>query len=135
MVLCLINLKVFCGGSWVVEGTPFFLDCSFERQFDSSSCTLRETIDKWVLLMRGVRKWRGAISQIKLQNCKFSYLCGLLLHNCNSNKMRPCITFSGIKEKSFDSSTLFYICLHSSSDWSTFVYTCLLTRLSASILF
>ena len=35
--------------------------------------------------------------------------------------MRPCVTFSGIKVKIFDSSTLVYICLHSSSDSSVFL--------------
>ena len=51
------------------------------------------------------------------------------MHNCNNNKMGQCITFSGIKEKFFDSSTLVYIFLHSSCDSSTLVYTRLVTRL------
>ena len=36
-------------------------------------------------------------------------------------KKGPCVTFSRIKEKVFDLSTLVYICLHSSNDSSTFV--------------
>ena len=33
-----------------------------------------------------------------------------------------CITFSGIEENNYDSSTLVYICLHLSSDFTTLVY-------------
>ena len=36
--------------------------------------------------------------------------------------MGPFATFSEMKEKFFDSSTLVYICLHLASDSSTFVY-------------
>ena len=36
--------------------------------------------------------------------------------------MGPRVAFSGIKEKFFDSSTVVYICLHSSSNSSTLVY-------------
>ena len=36
--------------------------------------------------------------------------------------MGPCVAFSEIKEKFFDSSTLVYICLHSGSDSPTFAY-------------
>ena len=36
--------------------------------------------------------------------------------------MWPRITFSGVKETFFDSSTLVYICLNSSSDSSTLVF-------------
>ena len=36
--------------------------------------------------------------------------------------MRPCVAFSGIKVKMFDSSTLVYICLHSSIDSSTLFF-------------
>ena len=39
--------------------------------------------------------------------------------------MGPCFTFFGIKEKLFDSFTLVFICIHSSSDSSRLVYTCL----------
>ena len=50
----------------------------------------------------------------------------------NSNKMGLCVTFSGIKGKTFDSCTLVYTrlvtSLHSSSDSSTLVYIRLVTR-------
>ena len=38
------------------------------------------------------------------------------------NLYEPCVTFSGIKGKKYDSSTLVYIYLHLSSDSSTLVY-------------
>ena len=45
--------------------------------------------------------------------------CGLLLHNCSNNKMRTCVTFSGIKVKILDSSKFVYTrlvtCPHSST--------------------
>ena len=53
----------------------------------------------------------------------------LLLHNYNSKKMGPCVTFSGIKVKIFDLPTLVYICLHLPSDLSTLVYIRLVTCL------
>ena len=80
------------------RAAAFFLDWSFEHQFNSRL-------------------------QIKLQYWKFAYRCGLLLHNCSSNKRGPCVTFSGIK-KDF----LIHLRL------STFVYTCLMTRLHSSTL-
>ena len=51
--------------------------------------------------------------------------------NLHTDVAYSCIitTFSGIKEKKFDSSTLVYICLHSSSDSSTLVYWLVCTRL------
>ena len=36
-------------------GPPFFLNCSFEYQFNLTSRTLSETVGKWVLLMWRVR--------------------------------------------------------------------------------
>ena len=67
------------------------------------------------------------------------------MNNCNNNKIGPSVTFSRIKQI-FDSSTLAYICLHSSSDSSTpisirlhlssdlskLIYTRLMTRLHSS---
>ena len=44
-------------------------------------------------------------------------------------QMGPHVTFSGIKERIFDSSALVYIGLHSSSDSSPLVYTSPVTRL------
>ena len=46
--------------------------------------------------------------------------------------MGSCVTFSVIKEKIYDSSTLVYICLHLSSDLPTLVCTHLVTRLYSS---
>ena len=70
------------------------------------------------------------IVRSRLQNWKFAYRCGLLLHNCNNKKMGLCITFSRIKKKKkFDSSALVYICLHSITESSTLVYTRLVARL------
>ena len=80
----------------------------------------------------GARTLWGAIIQINLKNRKFAYLCGLLLHYCNNNKMGPRVTFSGIKETFFDSSTLIYICLHSSKFVKWLVYSRLVTRLHPS---
>ena len=70
----------------------------------------------------------NAEQESQLRNWKFAYLCDLLLHNYSNNKMGPRVTFSGIKEKRFDSSALVFICLHSSSDSSTLIYTRLMTR-------
>ena len=39
------------------------------------------------------------------------------------NLYEPCVTFSGIKENNYDSSTLVYNSLHLSSDSTTFNYT------------
>ena len=122
------------------RGPLFFLDWSFEHQFNS---TLSETIGKWVLLMWGVGTLWGAVITDKITKLKVAYQCGLLLHNYSSNKMGPWVTFSGIKEKLFDSSTPLLICLKSSSDSSrlactrlqlssgssTLLYTHLVTRL------
>ena len=123
------------GGNWASTPTqddlPFLLDWSFEHQFNSSLHTLSET-GKWVLLMWGVGHCEEQKSHIKLQNWKVAYRCGLLLHNCNSNKMGPFVTFSGIKEKFFDLSTFVYICLQSSSDSCRLVYFVLVTRLHSS---
>ena len=38
------------------------------------------------------------------------------------NLHEPCVTFSGIKGKNYDSSTLVYICVYLSSDSSTLLY-------------
>ena len=51
-----------------------------------------------------------------------------------ARKWGPCVTFSGIKENFFDSSTLVYVCLHSASDSPTLVYTCLVSPLHWSTL-
>ena len=42
------------------------------------------------------------------------------------------VSFFLESKKIFDSSTLVYICLHSSNDLSTLIYTCLVTRLHSS---
>ena len=109
-------------------GPLFFLDWSFEHQLNSRSHTSSETIGKWVLLMWGVGTLSGAVITVKLQNWKFEYWCGLLLHKCN-NKMGQCVTFSGIKENFFHSSTLVkwlaYTRLVTRLHLSTFVYICL----------
>ena len=41
------------------------------------------------------------------------------------NFYEPCVTFSGIKENNYDSSTFVNISLHLSSDSTTLVYICL----------
>ena len=41
------------------------------------------------------------------------------------NLYEPCVTFSGIKENNYDSSTFVNISLHLSSDSTTLVYICL----------
>ena len=51
-------------------GPPFFLDFSFEHQLSSSLPTLGEVIDKWVLLMWGVRTLWGAIITDKITKLK-----------------------------------------------------------------
>ena len=115
------NESISFGGIWasaIQRGLPF--SWSFEYQFSSSSRTFSKTIGKWVSLMWVV----GAVitdKTTKLKNRILAYRCGLLLHNCNNSKMGPCVTISGIKEKIFDSSTLVYISLDSSSDSSTLV--------------
>ena len=45
-----------------------------------------------------------------------------LLFAYNNSKMGPCITFSVIKEKFYDSSALIYTRLVTHLHWSTFVY-------------
>ena len=103
--------------------SSFFLNWSFEHPLNSSSRVLDETIGKWILLMWGVGKLSGAVITDKITKLKIAYRCSLLLHNCNNNKMRPCVTFSGIKKK-------LLIRLRS----STFVYTRLVTRLHSPVL-
>ena len=52
--LSLINLKALreeVGFHPHAGGPPFFLDWSFEHQFNSTSRMLSETIGKWFLLM------------------------------------------------------------------------------------
>ena len=100
----------------------------FQRWFDV--VRRRDAIPTYIQRWTDVKMFAG----IKLQNWKFAYLCGLLMHNCNNNKMGRCITISGIKERFFDSSTVICICLHSSSsDSSSFVYTRLVTLLHSSV--
>ena len=53
---------------------PFFLDWSFEHQFNSSSRTLSETIGKWILLMGGVGTLSGAIITDKTTKLKMHIL-------------------------------------------------------------
>ena len=55
-----------------------------------------------------------------------------MLHNCKNNKIGPCVTFFGIKEKFCDSSAVVCICLHLSSDSSTLAYTRLVAHLHSS---
>ena len=101
--------------------SPFFLDWLFDDQFNSSSRTLSETIGKLIWLMWGAGKLSEAV--FTDNTTKFAYWCGLLLHNYHNNKMRPCVTFSGMKGN-------FLIRLHS----STFVFARLVTRLHSSTL-
>ena len=69
-------------------------------------------------------------------NVRFKNLHTYVTYCCNNEKFGPCVTFCGIKVKMFDSSTLVYICIHSSSDSSsdssTLVYIRLVTRLQSS---
>ena len=83
------------------------------------SRTLSETIDKWVLLMWGVRTIWGAIIADETTKLKICIpMWPMLLHNWSKDIMRPRVTFLKIF---FDASALVYICLHSSSDSSTLV--------------
>ena len=104
-----------CGVSWAstpMQGRPpFFLDWSFEHQFNSSSRTLSETIGRWILLMSGVGTLWGAVITDKAKKMKIRIL------------MWPTAVSLFLKlRKSF------LIRLHS----STFVYTRLVTRLHLS---
>ena len=114
------------------RGTSHF-DWSFEHQFNSSSRTLSEEIGQWVLLMWGVRTLWWAITTdktIKLKICipDVAY-CSII---ATTRRWNHVSRFSGIKVKLFYSSTFVYICLHSSSDWSTLVHIRLVTRLHSS---
>ena len=64
-----VGLLLPTQGEWGV-GASFFLDGSFEHQFNSSSRTLSEAVDKWVLLMWGVITLRGAIITDKTTELK-----------------------------------------------------------------
>ena len=89
--------------------------------------SLSEEIDKCVLLIWGVRTLRWPIitdETIKIENLHIDV-------DCSNKKMGPCATFSGIEVKIFDSSTLVYICLHSSSDTPALVHTRLVTCLQS----
>ena len=97
---------------------PFFVDSSFEHQFNSILRTLNETIGEWVLLMWGVGTlWRAIVTD---KTTKLKIHIPMLLHNCNNNKIEPCVFF-------LESTTAFLTRLHSSSDSSTFVCTRLLS--------
>ena len=111
-------------GRLLLKWNSIFFDCSFEHhQLNSSSRTLSETIGTWVLLMWEKGPFEEQELQIKPQNCKFAYLCGLLLHNYNSNKVGRRIFFLEWKKKFFDSFRFVfdsfwfvYLRLHLSSD-------------------
>ena len=120
-----INLKALLG-SWVStptqEGRPFFLDWSFEPQFNSSSHTLSEAIGKWVLQMWGVRTLWGAtiadkITKLKIHIPNVAYCFSITI----TKKWDHVSLF-------LESKNNFLIRLHS----STFVYTRLVTRLHSS---
>ena len=119
---------------------PVFLDWSFEHQFNSSSRTLSETIGKLVLLKWAVGILSGAVIPDKT-NWKFLYWCGLLLHNCNKNKMDHVPLFLESKKILIHLHLptfvyirlwLVYTHLYSSSGSSTLVYTRLVTHLHSS---
>ena len=89
------------------EEPAFFLDWSFEHQFNSSSRTWSETIGKWVLLMEGVITfWGAVITDI-------------------TTKLKICMSHVSLF---LESKKIIMIRLH----WSTFLYTCLVTPLHLS---
>ena len=99
---------------------PFFLDWSFERQFNSGSRTLSETISKLVLLMWGVTTLYGALitdKTTKLKICISMWLTVAWLQQQQNGTMRH---FFGNERKHFWFIYIF-ICLHSPSDSSTFI--------------
>ena len=97
-----------------------------------ASIQLEFTYIKWRNKQNGCANVRSENTVMSNDN-RWNNKIGLLLHNCNNNKMGPCITFSGIKVSIIDSYTLVYICLHSSSDPSTLVHTHLVTCPYSSI--
>ena len=114
----------------VTSKAPFFFGWLFEYQLNSNSCTLSETIGKWALLMWGVRTlWETIITdkttKLKIYMPTWPSVAWLQQHQ---NGTMCHFFWNGIKEKKYDSSTLVYICLHS----STFVYTRLVNRLHSS---
>ena len=98
----LICFKAYQGRGW--PGRLPFLTYRRTSLFwasiqDWSSRTLTETIDKWVLLIWVVRTLWEVIITDKTTNLKICIpMCPAVAY-CNNNKMEPCVTFSGTKEK------------------------------------
>ena len=119
---------------------PFYLDCSFEHQFNSILRTLNETIGEWVLLMWGVGTlWRAIVTD---KTTKLKIHIPMLLHNCNNNKIEPCVFFWNQRQlfwlvytrlvTRLHLSALVYFRIHSSVTClhlSTLIFTRLVTRL------
>ena len=110
--LRLINIKAL-RGDWAfsphVGRPPFFLDCSFEHQFNSSSRTLSDAIGKWVLLMWEVLlMWNMWPTVALLQQQQNGITCHFFWYLKINFLIR------------LHSST---ICLYSSNDSPTFVCT------------
>ena len=119
------------------RGAPLiFLDWSFEyfeHQFNSDSRTSSKKNRQ--MAFPNVRCQNTAVSNNKRSNYKIENFDTDMAYCCiivTTRKSGPFVTFSAIKVKVFDSSTLVYICLHSSSDSSTLVYTRLVTCLHLS---
>ena len=89
--LCLINLKVLRGE------LGFLFPSFFLLSINSSSCTLSETIGKWVLLMWAVRILWGGIITDKTPKMKICIPLWPSVVNCNIKEMVPCVTFSAKK--------------------------------------
>ena len=90
--LRLINRKALQGKLGYhphAEGPPFFLDWSFEHQFNSTSRTLSETIGKWVLLKWGVRTLWGAVIRDKTTKSKIRIPMWSSVAQLQEQKMGP----------------------------------------------
>ena len=97
------------------RGAPIFLGWCFEHQFSSSSRTLSKEIDKWVLLMWGVRKlWWAIITN-------------------NTIKLKFCIPmWPAAWLQQHDSSIFVYTHIVTRLNLSTLIYILLVTRLFSS---
>ena len=92
----------------------------------------RASIFSWLVLWASIQfefthinwnNWQMGFANVKSDNILRSNN-----HRYNykiENFYEPCVTFSGIKENNYDSSTFVNISLHLSSDSTTLVYICL----------
>ena len=130
---------------WLNEGFSTFLKTILDRQFLPSQSEAENLPDSekknffclsTSLLINFFYMWtkfrlKSRVTTVHLLQCKTNFLIYLCFWGRNLQQIKEHPSWEGsinIKKKFFDSFTLVYICLHS----STFVYTRLVTRLHSS---